>query len=213
MAFPPRSLAAYLRDNWIVPEKNDLNCLLFLLTPGVESEQGRHLLSALVRFKELHDANALLEEVMTEFVARAAQRYGGDAAARSVRRDARASSASNDTSALQRAQFRAGAFARPGDAAAEAVQRLVRNEVDYLPIDRVAGRIATTLLLVYPPGIATIVPGERLDERAQPMLDYLQVFERAANLFPGFETEIQGVYRETGPDGATQFWTYVVREA
>ncbi len=47
-----------------------------------------------------------------------------------------------------------------------------------------------------PPGIATIVPGERLDERAQPMIDYLKVFERGANLFPGFENEIQGVYRE-----------------
>jgi ornithine decarboxylase len=41
----------------------------------------------------------------------------------------------------------------------------------------------------------------------------LQAFERAANLFPGFETEIQGVYRESAPDGAVQFWTYVVREA
>jgi hypothetical protein len=50
--------------------------------------------------------------------------------------------------------------------------------------------------VVYPPGIATIVPGERLDERAQPMIDYLKVFERGSNLFPGFESEIQGVYRE-----------------
>ena len=73
---------------------------------------------------------------------------------------------------------------------------LVRNDVDYVPIDETDGRIATTLLLVYPPGIATVVPGERLDERSRPMIDYLKAFERAANLFPGFENEIQGVYRE-----------------
>ena len=83
--------------------------------------------------------------------------------------------------------------------------------MDYLPIDELSGRIATTLWVVYPPGIATIVPGERLDERAQPMIDYLKVFERGANLFPGFENEIQGVYREKQPDGSTRMFTYVTK--
>ncbi|HEY4894341.1 MAG TPA: amino acid decarboxylase, partial [Reyranella sp.] len=94
----------------------------------------------------------------------------------------------------------------------EAVRELVRNNVDYLPIDQVSGRIATTMFVVYPPGIASIVPGERLDERAQPMLDYLKMFERSANLFPGFDVEVQGIYRETDKDGTVRFHTYVVRE-
>ncbi len=50
----------------------------------------------------------------------------------------------------------------------------MRNDVDFLPIDEIDGRIATTLFVIYPPGIATIVPGERLDAKARPMLDYLQ---------------------------------------
>jgi ornithine decarboxylase len=54
---------------------------------------------------------------------------------------------------------------------------LVHNDVKYLPIDQVSGLVATTLFVVYPPGIATILPGERLDERAEPMLDYLAVVE------------------------------------
>ncbi len=94
----------------------------------------------------------------------------------------------------------------------EAARHLVRNNVDYLPIDEIEGRIATTLFVVYPPGIATIVPGERLDERARPMIDYLKAFERASNLFPGFESEIQGLYREVDATGAIRFYTYVVRE-
>jgi arginine/lysine/ornithine decarboxylase len=69
------------------------------------------------------------------------------------------------------------------------------------------------LFVVYPPGIATVVPGERLDERARPMIDYLKVFERAANVFPGFEAEIQGLYREVDASGAICFFTYVVRES
>jgi ornithine decarboxylase len=94
----------------------------------------------------------------------------------------------------------------------EAVRAMVRNKVDYVPIDQIEGRVATTLFVVYPPGIATIVPGERIDERSRPMLEYLKMFERAANLFPGFESEIQGVYRETDANGGARFYTYVVRE-
>jgi hypothetical protein len=41
-----------------------------------------------------------------------------------------------------------------------------------------------------PAGIATIV----LSARAKPILDYLKVFEQSANLFPSFETEVQGLY-------------------
>ena len=44
------------------------------------------------------------------------------------------------------------------------------------------------------------------------MLDYLIMFERSANLFPGFEAEVQGVYREVEKDGSVRFYTYVVRE-
>jgi ornithine decarboxylase len=44
------------------------------------------------------------------------------------------------------------------------------------------------------------------------MIDYLKAFERSSNLFPGFEAEIQGVYRETDADGNIRFHTYVVRE-
>ena len=68
------------------------------------------------------------------------------------------------------------------------------------------------MFVVYPPGIATIVPGKRLTEAAQPMIDYLRVFERGANLFPGFENEIQGLYRQVEPGGHIRFYTYVVRE-
>jgi ornithine decarboxylase len=44
------------------------------------------------------------------------------------------------------------------------------------------------------------------------MIDYLKVFEKSSNLFPGFESEIQGVYRETDASGAIRFYTYVIRE-
>ena len=80
--------------------------------------------------------------------------------------------------------------------------------------DAIAGRRDEVFLVskVYPPGIATIVPGERLTARARPMVDYLRAFERAANAFPGFESEVQGLHREAQPDGTVRFYTYVMQE-
>ena len=58
--------------------------------------------------------------------------------------------------------------------------------------------ISATLALIYPPGIGVVVPGERWDERAQPMLDYFLAFEESFNRFPGFNYEVQGVYPGEG---------------
>jgi ornithine decarboxylase len=209
---PAPVVAEYLRQNRIVPEKNDLNSMLFLLTPGVESSKAGTLLSHLVTFKKLHDENALLDDVIPNFVARRPGVYAGRRL-RDLCAEMHRFYAAAGTSELQRRQFRAAHFPDLAMSPQAAVKEMVRNNVDYLPLDVLPGRIAATLWVVYPPGIATIIPGERLTAAAQPMIDYLKVFERGANLFPGFESEIQGVYREAEPDGQVRFHTYVVREA
>jgi ornithine decarboxylase len=208
---PAPVVAQYLRENQVVPEKNDLNSLLFLLTPGVESSKAGTLLSSLVAFKRLHDDNARLDDAIPDFVRRRPARYSG-VRLRDLCGDMHDFFRESGVSALQRAQFAPEHLPTPAMAPHEAVRRLVRNDVDYLPIDKAFGRIATTLFVVYPPGIASVVPGERLDERARPVLDYLLMFEKSANLFPGFDVEIQGIYRETDPDGRIRFHTYVARE-
>ena len=208
---PAPVVAQYLRENQVVPEKNDLNSLLFLLTPGVESSKAGTLLSSLVAFKRLHDDNARLEDVISEFVRRRPKRYSG-LRLRDLCAEMHAFFRDSAVSTLQKAQFAPEHMPTPAMPPHEAVRQLVRNNVDYVPIDQAAGRIATTMFVVYPPGIASVVPGERLDERAKPMLDYLLMFEKAANLFPGFDVEIQGIYREVDRDGAVRFHTYVVRE-
>jgi ornithine decarboxylase len=208
---PAPVVAQYLRENRIVPEKNDLNSLLFLLTPGVESSKAGTLLGALAAFKRLHDENARLEDVIPEFVRLRARRYAG-VRLRDLCGEMHAFFRAADTSRLQKAQFMPEHLPDVAMAPHEAVRQMVRNKVDYVPIAEATGRIAATLFVVYPPGIATIVPGERLSARAKPMLDYLLMFEQSANLFPGFEAEIQGLYREIEGEGRVRFYTYVVRE-
>ena len=202
---PAPVLAEYLRENRIVPEKNDLHSILFLLTPGVESSKAGTLLSWLVTFKRLHDENARLQDVVPGFVKRRTARYHGMGVRdlcgqmQAFYRDARIST-------LQRQQFQADHLPDLAMAPHEAGRMLVRNRVDYLPISQVAGRIAATLMLVYPPGIATIVPGERLGGRAHPH-DRLPAGLRAPprTLFPGLEHRDPGrlpprpVPRRKGP--------------
>ncbi|GLU34353.1 Orn/Lys/Arg decarboxylase N-terminal domain-containing protein [Trinickia caryophylli] len=208
---PASVLAQYLHERRIVPEKNDLNSILFLLTPGLESSKAGTLLSALVGFKRLHDANAPLDEAMPEFVAAHRARYAG-IGLRDLCAQMHRFYREHDVSRLQRDQFRASHFPQPAMTPQAAMHALVRNEVELLPVEEIRGRIAATLALVYPPGIGVVVPGERYDERAQPMLDYFRMFEEAGNLFPGFENEIQGIYRKTGDDGRVRLHTYVVIE-
>jgi ornithine decarboxylase len=112
---------------------------------------------------------------------------------------------------LQKLCFRAKSFPELAKSSKDAYEALVANEVDYVPLSEIHGRIAATLALIYPPGIGVIVPGERWDDRAKPMLDYFLTFEESFNRFPGFNYEVQGVYQEL-KDGRIKFYTYVVRE-
>ncbi len=208
---PAPVVAQYLRENRIVAEKNDLNSLLFLLTPGVEASKAGTLISGLVAFKRLHDDNVLLEDAIPEFTRRRFARYG-KVRLRDLCAEMHRFYREAEVSALQARQFQPQHMPEIAMSPRGAARALMRNEVDYLPIDRIAGRIATTPFVVYPPGIATIVPGERLSDHAKPMIDYLKMFERAFNAFPGFDVEIQGLYKEIDESGRIRLHTYVCAE-
>ena len=190
------------------PEKNDLNSLLFLLTPGVESSKAGTLLSTLVAFKRLHDDNARLDDVISEFVRRRPARYSG-VRLRDLCGEMHGFFRDSAASTLQRAQFAPEHLPTLAMPPHEAVRQLVRNNVDYLPISQAFGRIATTMFVVYPPGIASIVPGERLDERARPMLDYLRCSSAAPTCFPASRSRSRASTarsKRTARSGSTPTW-------
>jgi len=164
-----------------------------------------------VTFKRLHDENAPLQDVVPSFVRRRPARYHG-VGLRDLCGQMHRFYREQDISRLQREQFAAEHLPELVMSPQQASQLLTRNRVDYLPISEVRGRVAATLMLVYPPGIAVIVPGERIGRNRAPMIDYLLAFERLENAFPGLSTEIQGVYRETQPEGGVRFYTYVLSD-
>ena len=207
---PATLLAAYLREHNIVAEKCDLTSILFLLTPAVEPGKSASLISHLVGFKTLYDTDAPLEDVLPTTLARYPERYSGYTLQRLCDEMHQFYRERNVTE-LQRLCFRSEHFPKQAMSVQQATEAFVGNRVDYLPLAKCQGRIAAVLALIYPPGIGIVVPGERFDERAQPMLDYFLVFEEAFNRFPGFEFEVQGVYADD-VDGKVVLHTYVVKE-
>jgi arginine/lysine/ornithine decarboxylase len=67
---------------------------------------------------------------------------------------------------------------------------IAHKKTERVEIDRLEGRVSTTLLTPYPPGIPLLIPGERFNKR---IVDYLR-FTRAFNqAFPGFDTDVHGL--------------------
>ena len=207
---PATVVANYLREQHVVPEKCDLNSLLFLMTPAEDESKLNTLVAKLVKFKTLWDRDAPLEEVLPTISAANSARYAGYTLRR-VCNEMHSFYREANIKELQRRCFRAASFPEQAMSPKDAYEALVANEVDYVPLENTKGRISATLALIYPPGIGVVVPGERWDERAQPMLDYFLAFQESFNRFPGFNYEVQGVFQERGEDGI-KFYTYVVRE-
>jgi arginine/lysine/ornithine decarboxylase len=207
---PATVLANYLREQKVVPEKCDLNSILFLMTPAEDESKLNTLIAKLVKFKNLWDEEVPLGEALPSIAKAQAERYDGYTL-RQVCKEMHDFYRQKNVKDLQRLCFRAASFPQLAMPPQEAYQALVANEVDYVPLTEAKGRISATLALIYPPGIGVIVPGERWDERAKPMLDYFLAFEESFNRFPGFNYEVQGVYQER-VDGRVKFHTYVVKE-
>jgi ornithine decarboxylase len=207
---PATVVANYLREQRVVPEKCDLNSVLFLMTPAEDESKLNTLIAKLVKFKNLWDRDASLEEALPSLCAAQGERYAGYTLRR-VCNEMHEFYRRANIKELQRLCFRASSFPELAMSPKDAYEALVANEVDYVPLDEIQGRISATLALIYPPGIGVVVPGERWDQRAKPMLDYFLAFQESFNRFPGFGYEVQGVYQER-VQGRIRFYTYVVRE-
>ena len=207
---PATVVANYLREQHVIPEKCDLNSILFLMTPAEDESKLNTLIAKLVKFKNLWDRDAPLVEVLPTLCANHRERYAGYTL-RQVCNEMHAFYRTANIKELQRRCFRDSSFPELAMSPKDAYEALVANDVDYVPLEAMKGRIAATLALIYPPGIGVVVPGERWDDRAQPMLDYFMAFQESFNRFPGFNYEVQGVYQER-INGRIAFHTYAVRQ-
>lgn len=202
---PATILANYLRDHRVVPEKNDLNSILFLLTPAETVSKMKGLVDHLVRFENLINEDAPLSEVLPKLYAKYEDRYK----AYTIRRlcqEMHDFYKENDAKTYQKLLFRKDSLPEYVMNPNEANIELKRNNAKLVPLSNIVGEIALEGALPYPPGVFCVVPGERWNTVAQ---KYFSILEEGINRFPGFAPEIQGVYLEK-ENGKIRAYGYVL---
>lgn len=130
---PATILATYLRDNGIVPEKCDLNSILFLLTPAETLPKMQNLVAALVRFEQLVRDDAPLEKVLPGVAAEHPERYAGYTIRR-LAQEMHDFYAERDVKRLQKAMFREEHFPQAALAAALANDEFMRGNVELVAL-------------------------------------------------------------------------------
>ena len=200
-------LANYLRENRIIPEKCDLNTILFLMTPAESKGKMDALIDQLVRFEELIDDNAPMEEVLPSIYYSHIDKYKGYHI-RQLCQEMHDFYKDRNVSTLQQRLFSKEYFPEYVMNPQEANFEFQRNKGELVPLDEAEGRIALEGALPYPPGVLCVQPGERWSRTA---CDYFLALEEGINQLPGFASEIQGVYLIEQPDGSKKAYGYVLK--
>ena len=201
-------LANYLRENRIIPEKCDLNTILFLMTPAESKEKMDALVDQLVRFEELIDRNAPMEEVLPSIYYSHIDKYKGYHI-RQLCQEMHDFYKARNVSTLQQRLFSKAYFPEYVMNPQEANFEFQRNKGELVSLDEAEGRIALEGALPYPPGVLCVHPGERWSRTA---CDYFLALEEGINQLPGFAPEIQGVYLIEQPDGSKKAYGYVLKK-
>ena len=131
---PATVVANYLREQRVVPEKCDLNSILFLMTPAEDESKLNTLIAKLVKFKNLWDRDAPLAEVLPTLYAAHSERYAGYTL-RQVCHEMHDFYREAQRQGAAAPCFRAESFPELAMSPKDAYEKLVGNEVDYVPLD------------------------------------------------------------------------------
>ena len=192
---PAAVVSKFLWERGLVVEKTGLYSFLVLFSMGITKGKWSTLLTELLEFKRSYDANLPLIDVLPSIAHAGAGCYQGmglrdlcDALHGCYRENATAKALKSMYTALPELAI------KPADA----YDRLVRGEVEAVPIDQLQGRIAAVMLVPYPPGIPLIMPGERFTAATRSILDYLAFARTFDQAFPGFDIDVHGLQTDAG---------------
>ena len=191
IGIPAPVLGQFMEKNLIIPEKVGFYNILFLFSPGVSEEKAERLEKGLYEFKKAYDRNAPLKEIFPELLERYPGHYRAGMGLKDLCSEMHNFLKDRNILSLMKETY----LVQPEQAVIPAVayDKIIRNEVEYVPIRKLEGRISAIILAPYPPGIPLVMPGERLTASSRKILDYFLMNEEVDNKFPGFEIEIHGM--------------------
>ena len=192
---PATLVTAYLHRRGIEVEKTTDFTMLFLFSIGVTKGKWGTLLNGLLEFKRDYDGNTPLGEVLPDIVNAHADVY------RHLGLRDLARQMFDQLRETRQTQWQADAFSTlpvPVMSPAEAYQQLVRNRIEQVPLEHLAGRILATSVVPYPPGIPMLMPGEDAGANDGPYLSYLRALAQWDQRFPAFGHDTHGVENRCG---------------
>lgn len=205
---PGPVVAEFLMEKRIIRAKDDLNSLLFLLTPGDTEAELDTLLEAFLEFENFYQADAPLTEVLPKLARQYPKRYA-QYTLKQLCQEMHEYYRKNKTFTLQKELFAKKDMQDYTMTPAQADQLFMRNQSELVNLKDIKGRVAVEGALPYPPGVFIVAPGEKWSEIDQ---NYFEVLVGAIERFPGFVPEIQGVYWNQAADGSISVQAEVLKK-
>jgi len=201
---PASIVTKFLAEHGVIVEKTGLYSFFIMFTIGITKGRWNSLLTALQQFKDDYDRNQPMWRVLPEFCQKHKkyERMG----LRDLCQHVHTLYAKYDIARLTTEMYLSDLT--PSMKPSDAYAQIARRNTERVPVDQLEGRITTSLLTPYPPGIPLLVPGEVFNKK---IVDYLK-FAREFNLqCPGFETDIHGMVEEVGEDGVKRYFADCVK--
>ncbi len=203
---PASVVTKFLVEHGVVVEKTGLYSFFIMFTIGITKGRWNTLLTALQQFKDDYDRNAPLWRILPEFCAAQPryERMGLRDLCQSIHR----AYAEGDIARLTTEMYLSNL--QPAMTPTDAYAHIAQRRTERVGIDDLEGRITTSLLTPYPPGIPLLIPGERFNKK---IVDYLK-FTRSFNAkFPGFATDVHGLVHEVDEEsGRGTYYVDCVRQ-
>ncbi len=201
---PASIVTKFLAEHGVVVEKTGLYSFFIMFTIGITKGRWNTLLTALQQFKDDYAKNQPMWRIMPEFCAKQ-PRYE-QMGLRDLCQHVHALYAKYDIARLTTDMYLSDhtPAMKPSDAFAHIAHRTTQR----VPIDDLEGRITTSLVTPYPPGIPLLIPGEVFNRK---IVDYLKFNREFARECPGFETDIHGLVQEVGHDGVVSYFADCVK--
>ena len=203
---PASIVTKYLAEHGVVVEKTGLYSFFIMFTIGITKGRWNTMLAALQQFKDDYDRNAPMWRALPDFCAAHPryERMGLQELCQSIHEMYARSDIARLTTEMYLSDL------QPAMKPSEAYAQIAHRVTERVEIDALEGRVTTSLLTPYPPGIPLLIPGERFNRK---IVDYLLFARDFNSRFPGFETDVHGLVEEVGLDGARRFFVDCVRVA
>ena len=202
---PASIVTKYLAEHGVVVEKTGLYSFFIMFTIGITKGRWNTLLAALQQFKDDYEKNQPMWRILPEFCQqhKRYERMG----LRDLCQHVHQLYAKYDIARLTTEMYLSDLTPamKPSDAYAHIAQR----KTERVEIDALEGRITTSLITPYPPGIPLLIPGEVFNKK---IVDYLKFAREFAKLCPGFETDIHGLVEIEDDEGNVRYYADCVAE-